>query len=435
MLGFILFFKFSYSQSFVNEDLEGNELGGLPFVYLEGWEAIPYTNIYSLATSEIVASPDVTNENLSSNAGLASYPYSGNTFVSGLMLGSNNSQTFFHEGIMQSVTGFEIDSFYAISFYQAVVKQEYVLDSRGGWTIIVDNDLIANSITSYSDKVYNELILDWEYRVIVFKATDSTHTIKFLTYDDDENHSKYEVDGAIRMGIDSISLKKVSCNFNFNLGDTMFCANESVLLEAYHPNATYLWQDNSTNSNLSVNSEDSYWVEVTLQNGCKSKKEVEIVVKPVPIVDLGDDIAFCELDSLQLNASYPSASYRWNNNSTESVFNAQKEGKYWVDVTLNGCVSSDTINIEYCVKLELPNIFTPNNDNFNDVFTPIEIEGIESLNTMIVNRWGRVIYKSDDLLINWEAKDTPDGIYYWLVNYVDKNGDTDIKKGTVQISR
>ncbi|MBQ3710034.1 MAG: gliding motility-associated C-terminal domain-containing protein [Bacteroidales bacterium] len=55
---------------------------------------------------------------------------------------------------------------------------------------------------------------------------------------------------------------------------------------------------------------------------------------------------------------------------------------------------------------ELPNVFTPNGDGFNDVFVPIRItpDLITSVKMHIFNRWGRTVYDTDDIFINWDGR-------------------------------
>lgn len=71
------------------------------------------------------------------------------------------------------------------------------------------------------------------------------------------------------------------------------------------------------------------------------------------------------------------------------------------------------------VKLIMPNIFTPNNDQVNDFFTPIISKGVISINTLIYNRWGEKLYETDESSINWGGIGVPDGVYFWIVTYTD----------------
>ena len=55
---------------------------------------------------------------------------------------------------------------------------------------------------------------------------------------------------------------------------------------------------------------------------------------------------------------------------------------------------------------ELPNVFTPNGDGINDVFVPKRItpELITHVDMHIFNRWGRFVYNTNDIFINWDGR-------------------------------
>ena len=81
----------------------------------------------------------------------------------------------------------------------------------------------------------------------------------------------------------------------------------------------------------------------------------------------------------------------------------------------------------------LPNVFTPNGDGFNDVFEPIAtgINLIVSAKTVIFNRWGNVLCDTDNPLIQWDGKskvtklDCPPGTYFYVtdITYVGEAGE------------
>jgi len=57
----------------------------------------------------------------------------------------------------------------------------------------------------------------------------------------------------------------------FSLGnDTAFCFGDSLTLNLEGVGTTYLWQDGSNNSNITVSTSGTYWVDVTDANGCSS---------------------------------------------------------------------------------------------------------------------------------------------------------------------
>ncbi len=84
---------------------------------------------------------------------------------------------------------------------------------------------------------------------------------------------------------------------------------------------------------------------------------------------------------------------------------------------------SNTICQDYtaCPVYKLPNAFSPNSDGRNDLFFPIErASSVESVNMTIVNRYGRLIYETNDPDINWNGKvrnssaDCSEGVYFYV---------------------
>lgn len=78
------------------------------------------------------------------------------------------------------------------------------------------------------------------------------------------------------------------------------------------------------------------------------------------------------------------------------------------------------IDIDSCDLYELPNIFTPNGDQINDQFTPFPYDFVDHINISIYNRWGNVVFTSNNPDINWDGKDKnskqncADGVYFYV---------------------
>ncbi|PCI99855.1 MAG: hypothetical protein COB15_03460 [Flavobacteriales bacterium] len=236
----------------------------------------------------------------------------------------------------------------------------------------------------------------------------------------------------------------INVNYNqfpiINLdNDTTLCQGETVVLNATTPNATYLWQDNSTSPTYNVTQQGTYWVEVTVNN-CSSPDTINVNYNQSPI-NLDNEITLCQDDTLVLNATTPSATYLWQDGSTNPTFNVTQQGTYWIEVTVNNCTTTNIILIseKTCeITLEIPNVFTPNKDGNNDLFIPIKRKGIISINTKIYNRWGQLVFTSDLLEIGWDGRTSaglpvPDGTYFWTVHYTDINGKEDDLSGYLTI--
>jgi len=71
-----------------------------------------------------------------------------------------------------------------------------------------------------------------------------------------------------------------------------------------------------------------------------------ITIYPVPKVDLGRDTSICNRDFLSLNAFTSGSTYKWSTNSVLPRLTVATKGTYWVDVTLAGCTSRDSIVVD-----------------------------------------------------------------------------------------
>ena len=257
-----------------------------------------------------------------------------------------------------------------------------------------------------------------------------------------QNESGFYADtifGGSSNGEDSIVLIHLIVNsIAIDLGnDTTLCQGDTLTLDASIPNASYLWQDNSMDSILRVFNQGTYWVQVTVDD-CTASDTIFINKNSIAI-DLGNDTAFCQGDTLTLDATTTNASYLWQDNSMDSILSVKNQGTYWVQITVGNCTASDTILINRrkdCeVFLEMPNIFTPNNDGINDLFLPISSKGVTFMHLKIYNRWGDKVFETNGLSVEWDGEDVSDGVYFWVIDYKDINGEENIVKGSVTILR
>ncbi len=78
------------------------------------------------------------------------------------------------------------------------------------------------------------------------------------------------------------------------------------------------------------------------------------------------------------------------------------------------------IDVFDCLEYRLPNVFTPNGDGINDMFTPfMPYSGVTKIEMEIYDRWGKRVFRTKDPDIQWDGTDetthlpTPDGVYYY----------------------
>jgi gliding motility-associated-like protein len=100
-----------------------------------------------------------------------------------------------------------------------------------------------------------------------------------------------------------------------------------------------------------------------------------------------------------------------------------KTSDYFGNITSGPEPGTEGLNSYYYIddvsltktSYDLPNVFTPNNDGTNDLFT---FHLVEAAEMQIINRWGNVIYESNTVF-EWDGKsggdDCPEGVYFYRI--------------------
>jgi gliding motility-associated-like protein len=77
------------------------------------------------------------------------------------------------------------------------------------------------------------------------------------------------------------------------------------------------------------------------------------------------------------------------------------------------------VDINECGRIWFPIVFTPNSDNYNDYFQADSVNSIHKLRLKIFNRWGLVVYETEDPFFQWDGKDQKNnrdcspGVYFY----------------------
>jgi len=140
------------------------------------------------------------------------------------------------------------------------------------------------------------------------------------------------------------------------------------------------------------------------------------------------------------NSSTNSTDFEWNfgngNTTTTTDLSGQTEtyttGTYLAYLVAHQGNCSDTAFVTIVVTdppivippvivpvdLSYPNVFTPNGDQANDYFE-FELLNIKSIHVDVLNRWGQVVFSSDDLNFKWDgtstsSNDVTEGVYTFI---------------------
>ncbi len=211
-----------------------------------------------------------------------------------------------------------------------------------------------------------------------------------------------------------------------------------------------------------------YFIRVTDNRGCTQTDSVRLRAYPNPVIEISTDprdtvylqnphvtYSFENLsaDTLDISNFYWILNQQYNITSTleEPRFTYVETGEFSTELKVynpQGCDTSylHTVRVEP-VKLKIPNVFTPNGDGVNDYFiitigeesdmhggsengqrhrddggSAMEYEGYEPLSSYyekteltIFNRWGRVVYQSNDYHNDWDGGGLSDGTYFYVL--------------------
>lgn len=74
---------------------------------------------------------------------------------------------------------------------------------------------------------------------------------------------------------------------------------------------------------------------------------------------------------------------------------------------------SNEINLDFHHELTIPNVFTPNGDNFNETFRVIKLEMYPENELTIYNRWGEIVFRKRGYQGEWNGAGSPAGVYFY----------------------
>ena len=233
----------------------------------------------------------------------------------------------------------------------------------------------------------------------------------------------------------------------------------------YNPPYTYQWDvsplhiaPNDPTWAIGLEAFKYYKIKITDDRGCVQWDSTTLRAYPNPVVEISTDpgdtvylqnphvvYSFENLsaDTLDISNFYWILNSTYNITSTEEQprFTYVEQGDFTTELKVynpQGCDTSyyKTVKVNP-VKLKIPNVFTPNGDGANDYFiitldggsdTPgtrddsHEYDNYEPLNRYyesteltIFNRWGRIVYQSNDYHNNWDGGGLSDGTYFYVL--------------------
>lgn len=228
---------------------------------------------------------------------------------------------------------------------------------------------------------------------------------------------------------DSLIVTEVRSPLPFYLGpDTLLCPGDSFVLNGYqNDNFNYRWLDDGSDFwEKTISSSGLYTLEIS--NRCNVvTDDIEVILLPIPTIDLGTDTILCEGEQLTLlHESQNLVNYFWSNGEIAPEIRVTSSGYYSLRA-YNACdtvVQGIEVSFEPCeCTFFMPNAFTPNSDRHNEQFGPKYDCPIRNYEMTIFDRWGKIIYISNDPNKWWDGTHqtkgghVPEGVYVWKVSF------------------
>lgn len=212
--------------------------------------------------------------------------------------------------------------------------------------------------------------------------------------------------------------------------------------------------DNTTASVWADKPAGWYYFSIT-DDVCKVTDSILLEQAPPPVADFtpNPSIGAAPLDVTFINNSDPGTTYEWDfgngtgntvNNLSDQYATYVSEGVYTVslEITEGACTdqTTRTVTVFFPMSYDMPNVFTPNGDGQNDLFT-INPEYATELEIVIVNRWGNVVFESTDINFAWNGQvnnsgaECSDGTYFYQFKIKGSGDQQNEEHGFVQLVR
>jgi gliding motility-associated-like protein len=322
-------------------------------------------------------------------------------------------------------------------------------------------DLNGNNSSTGNDYTYNWNTTNGN---ITQGTTTTTPTINqegtyLLTVLDTINHC-WKTDSVV-IGIDTIHPVA-----NAGVDSIITCNIPEINLSGIGSssgNFSYQWVttdgsivNSATTTTPLINAGGTYLLTVTNNyNGCSSSDQVfideditanvEILASSIQI----DSIFGIAPHVVDFSWVGDEGSVSWdfgdNNYSTDSSITHSYDlrGNYTAIIVLTdteGCVAYDTVYVDIDGReIIFPNVFTPNGDGQNDIFT-FRGERIKTFECSIYNRWGQVVYSWDAPVGGWDGrsfagKELPAGQYFYILKAIDRDDQSIEQTGTIMLMK
>lgn len=359
---------------------------------------------------------------------------------------SENTEDLYIGFIVPSTCGNTFDTLMA----HFVVHDASQMDVNAGNDIITCNGgAINENVTAVVTGGYGTITYDWNTGANTAAINVTAEGEYIITVTDQCSQSATDT-------VTASVVVPVALNVALE-ADFSVCAGTTVTLTATptggNGTITYAWSNGATGNPISFtanNSNTTLTVTATDQCGLTATDNISISASDV---DANFSVSIEGMgNAIFTNQSQPdNLDYQWDfgdgSGSTEE--NPQHTygmtGNYTITLTVSnadGCKDAITQLVEYKVPSEvfIPNTFTPNSDGMND-FWLISMSYIENFQLYVYDRWGQLVFETDDLFTYWKGtyyntgKPLKDDRYSYRIQYQEFKGPKKQIMGSVTLLR
>ncbi len=226
--------------------------------------------------------------------------------------------------------------------------------------------------------------------------------------------------------------------------DTIICS-DPIIVNVNNKNYKYVWSNGETTEQTTIEKPGTYWLKIN-NKGCFYTDTFKVNPSNFAVPNFGKELLICENDppkTISVKAPSDMKLY-WNTGANTSAINVSKEGIYWVKSTSKNCgTKTDSVIVKYknCdCDVYIPNSFTPNDDDRNDLFSPAFQCEYNYFLLTIFDRWGNTVYTSSNINGKWDGKfkgnPCPDDVYVYRLEAIQKVTDKKIiRNGHISLFR
>ena len=225
-----------------------------------------------------------------------------------------------------------------------------------------------------------------------------------------------------------------------NLGEDHKTCEEAIILDAGNSSFTHLWNTGETTHQITITESGNYLVTVD-NKGCIENDTIFVqFIKPE--LELIQEGNLCEDKTILLWAKTNADNVLWSTGLVADSLIVEEQGSYRATVNIQGCETSQTIDIKCSCDIIFPNAFIPANGGLNATFGPVDIDTywISSYQLYIYDRWGSLVFNTTSIADRWDGKikgkDAPAGAYVYVAYFVCEGYPKFLKKyGTALLIR